>query len=249
MIEFSHISAGYPGREVLSDVSFTVPKGSITALVGPNGCGKTTLLQTACGLIRPAKGEVLLNGKPVGSYKRRELARLMALLPQSREIPAVTVERLAAYGRYPHLGPGGALSAEDRRIAQEALRQAGAWELRHRELRELSGGERQRAYIAMALSQDSEILLLDEPTTYLDIGQKTQVMELIGELNARGRTILAVLHDLPLAFMYSSYVALMDGGKLIAFGSPEETREAAAQVFGVNQALVTLGGRERVVFY
>lgn len=249
MIKFSHISAGYQGREVLSDVSFTVPRGSVTALVGPNGCGKTTLLQTACGLIRPAKGEVLLNGKPVGSYKRRELARLMALLPQSREIPAVTVERLAAYGRYPHLGPGGALSAEDRRIAQEALCQAGAWELRHRELRELSGGERQRAYIAMALCQDSEILLLDEPTTYLDIGQKTQVMELIGELNARGRTILAVLHDLPLAFMYSSRVALMDGGKLIAFGTPNEVREAAARVFGVSQALVTLGGRERVVFY
>lgn len=244
MIEFSQVFAGYPGRGVLFDVSFTVPRGKITALVGPNGCGKTTLLQTACGLIKPSEGEVLLNGKPLGSYKRRELARLMALLPQSREVPAATVERLVAFGRYPH---GDMPTAGG--LVEDALRRAGAWELRHRELRELSGGERQRAYIAMALCQDSEILLLDEPTTYLDIGQKNQVMDLIRGLNARGRTILTVLHDLPLAFSHSDYVALMDGGRLTAFGTPEETREAAARVFGVKQALVTLDGVGQVIFY
>lgn len=249
MIQFDHISAGYPGREVLHDVSFTAPRGKVTALVGPNGCGKTTLLQVACGLIRPSAGEVLLDGKPARSYKRRELARLLALLPQSREVPAVTVERLAAYGRYPHLGPGGVLSASDRQLVEDALRQAGAWELRGRELRELSGGERQRAYIAMALCQDSDILLLDEPTTYLDIGQKNQVMDLVRQLNAQGRTILAVLHDLPLAFAYSDYVAVMSGGRLQAFGAPGDVRESAAQVFGVKQAIVNLDGREQIIFY
>lgn len=249
MISFRKVFAGYPGREVLRDVSFTAPEGKVTSLVGPNGCGKTTLLQTACGLIAPSAGEVLVDGRAVRSYKRRELARLMAVLPQSREVPCLTVERLAAYGRYPHLGPGGVLSAEDREIAERALRQAGAWELRHRELRELSGGERQRAYIAMALCQDSRVLLLDEPTTYLDIGQKNQVMELVRQLNAQGRTILAVLHDLPLAFAYSDLVAVMDGGRLRAFGAPEEVRGAAAEVFGVRQAAVTLDGREQIIFY
>lgn len=245
MIEFRCISAGYPGREVLSNVSFTAPRGKVTALVGPNGCGKTTLLQTACGLIRPTGGEVLVDGRPLGSYKRRELAKKLALLPQAREVPAVTVERLAAFGRYPYGDPRDRVKLR----AEEALRLAGAWELRHRELRELSGGERQRAYIAMALCQDSDALLLDEPTTYLDIGQKNQVMELIRELNSRGRTVLTVLHDLPLAFAYCDYVAVMSGGGLIAFGPPGEVRGAAAKVFGVKQAVVTLEGIERVVFY
>ncbi len=244
MMEFRHITSGYPGRTVLSDVSLTVPRDKITALIGPNGCGKSTLLNTAGGLIKPSAGEILLDGRPLPSYKRRELARLMALLPQSRELPRLTVERLAAFGRYPH---GDMQSAKGQ--IEESLRRAGAWELRHRELRELSGGERQRAYIAMALCQDSELLLLDEPTTYLDIGQKNQVMELVRDLNVQGRTILAVLHDLPLAFMYSDYVALMESGKLTAFGTPDEVREPAAKAFGVKQALVTLEGREQIIFY
>lgn len=244
MMEFRHITSGYPGRTVLSDVSLTVPRGKITALIGPNGCGKSTLLNTAGGLIKPSAGEILLDGRPLPSYKRRELARLMALLPQSRELPRLTVERLAAFGRYPH---GDMQSAKGQ--IEESLRRTGAWELRHRELRELSGGERQRAYIAMALCQDSGLLLLDEPTTYLDIGQKNQVMELVRDLNVQGRTILAVLHDLPLAFMYSDYVALMESGKLTAFGTPDEVREPAAKAFGVKQALVTLEGREQIIFY
>ncbi len=184
MMEFRHITSGYPGRTVLSDVSLTVPRDKITALIGPNGCGKSTLLNTAGGLIKPSAGEILLDGRPLPSYKRRELARLMALLPQSRELPRLTVERLAAFGRYPH---GDMQSAKGQ--IEESLRRTGAWELRHRELRELSGGERQRAYIAMALCQDSGLLLLDEPTTYLDIGQKNQVMELVRDLNVQGRTI------------------------------------------------------------
>jgi len=249
VIRFDHICAGYPGRAVLHDISFTAPRGKITSLVGPNGCGKTTLLRVAGGLLAPSEGEIWLDGKPAKAYKRKEMARLLAMLPQSREVPSVTVERLAAYGRYPHLGPGGALSLRDRELAEEALRRAGAYELRRRELRELSGGERQRAYIAMALAQDTQALLLDEPTTYLDIGQKNQVMDLVRRLNAQGKTVLAVLHDLPLAFAYSDWVAVMAGGKLQAFGPPEAVREIAAQVFGVHQSIVKLDGKERVIFY
>ena len=116
MRSFEHVSAGYPGREVLHDVSFTAPKCRVTALVGPNGCGKTTLLLIACGLLRPGSGRVLLEGRPISSYSRRELARLISLLPQTREVPSVTVERLTAYGRYPHLGLGKVLSIQDRRL-------------------------------------------------------------------------------------------------------------------------------------
>lgn len=249
MIQFQAVCAGYGGRKAVKGVSFTIPAGKVTALTGPNGCGKTTLLKTACGLIKPISGQVLLDGRQVGGYRRRELARRLAMLPQTREVPAVTVERLAAYGRYPHLGLGRALSARDWERVEAALEEAGAKELRYRELGKLSGGERQRAYIAMALAQDSGCLLLDEPTTYLDIGQKNEVMELIRRLNARGKTVLAVLHDLPLAFAYSDFVAVMDKGELRAFGRPEEVSGTAAEVFGVREAKVPLGGRERILFY
>ncbi len=248
-IVFHRVSGGYPSREVLRQVSFAVPRGKITALIGPNGCGKTTLLKTACGLLRPASGEVLVCGKGVRSYSRRELARILAVLPQTRETPSLTVERLAAYGRYPHMGWGKSLSREDRRLVDAALEEAGASSLRHRELKALSGGERQRAYIAMALAQDSEALLLDEPTTYLDIGQKVQVMELIRALNARGKTVLAVLHDLDLAFGYCDRVAVLEKGELRAFGAPEEAAEAAAKAFGVKFQRLWLDDRERYLFY
>lgn len=249
MIRFEAVCAGYARREAVKSVSFAVPPGKVVALTGPNGCGKTTLLKTACGLIKPSSGQVLLDGKPVGGYRRRELARRLAMLPQTRETPTVTVERLAAYGRYPHLGLGRTLSAQDRERVEAALEEAGAWEFRHRELGKLSGGERQRAYIAMALAQDSSCLLLDEPTTYLDIGQKNEVMELIRKLNAQGKTVLTVLHDLPLAFAYSDFVAVMERGKLRAFGKPEEVSGTAAEVFGVREARVRLDGRERILFY
>lgn len=249
MIRFENIRGGYAGRQVLQGVSLTVPKGKITALVGPNGCGKTTLLRMACGLNTPSEGRVLIEGRSLEQYKRRELARLLAILPQTRETPALTVERLAAYGRYPHMSLGSRLSSRDRERVEEALREAGVWELRERELRSLSGGERQRAYIAMALAQDSQALLLDEPTTYLDIGQKKEVMELARRLNARGKTILAVLHDLSLAFSCSDYVAVMAEGELKAFGTPEEVSARTAEIFGVKETRIRLEDRDSVLFY
>lgn len=250
MIEFRNVGAGYPGRRVVEAVSFRAPKGKITALIGPNGCGKTTLLRTACGLLAPSAGQVLLDGKPVEGYRRRERARLAALLPQIRETPSITVERLAAHGRYPHLSFGRDLTARDREIVEQALEAAGVRELRGRELGELSGGERQRAYIAMALAQDSQALLLDEPTTYLDIGQQYEVLELVKRLNGQGRTVLMVLHDLSLAFAYSHFIALLAGGRLEAFGTAEEVFQSGAAdlAFGVKGRRVEIDGKQKYVF-
>lgn len=251
MIEFQNICAGYGGRAVVRNISFTAPKGKITSLIGPNGQGKTTLLRTAGGLLAPQAGRVMLDGRPVDSYRRRELARLAAMLPQVRETPAITVQRLAAHGRYPHLGFGRELTQTDRELVERAMEEAGVQTLRNRELASLSGGERQRAYIAMALAQDREALLLDEPTTYLDIGQRYEVLELIRRLNARGKTVLMVLHDLALAFSYSDCVALIDGGALRAFGSAGEVFQSGMveSTFGVKAARLPIDGKERYVFY
>ncbi len=251
MIEFQNVTAGYPGRTVVDSVSFLAPKGRITALIGPNGCGKTTLLKTACGLLSPSSGQVLLNGRPTASYRRRERARWAALLPQTRETPAITVERLVAHGRYPHLGFARDLSAGDRILIEKAMEDAGVLDLRRRELASLSGGERQRAYIAMALAQDSQALLLDEPTTYLDIGQQYEILELIQRLNRQGKTVLMVLHDLPLSFAYSHWTALLVKGRLVAYGPSEEVflSRAADQAFGVSGRKLRLDGKDRYLFF
>ncbi len=251
MIQFQNVSAGYAGRTVVREVSFIVPRGSVASLIGPNGQGKTTLLRTAGGLLKPQAGRVLLNGKPAGDYRRRELAQLAAVLPQVRETPAITVERLAAHGRYPHLGFGRELASRDRELVERAMEEAGVQDLRRRELASLSGGERQRAYIAMALAQDSQVLLLDEPTTYLDVGQRYEVLELVRRLNAQGRTVLMVLHDLSLAFGYSDYVALVDRGELRAFGRARAVFEsgAAEAAFGVKAACLPVEGKERYLFF
>ncbi len=251
MIQFHQISVGYGSRAVVKQVSFIAPRGQITSLIGPNGCGKTTLLKTACNLLRPSGGQVLFMERPVSQLSRRELAQLAALLPQTREIPAITVERLVAHGRYPHLSFGRQLTALDREKIAGAMEWTGVQDLAHRELQTLSGGERQRAYIALALAQDSEILLLDEPTTYLDIDQKYQVMDLVARLRDRGKTVLMVLHDLPLAFAYSDYIAVLGEGELKAFGPAEEVFQAGAAqaVFHVQGKKLSVDGREYYLFY
>lgn len=247
MIQFQNVSAGYAGRTVVREVSFTVPRGSVASLIGPNGQGKTTLLRTAGGLLKPQAGRVLLNGKPAGDYRRRELAQLAAVLPQVRETPAITVERLAAHGRYPHLGFGRELASRDRELVERAMEEAGVQDLRRRELASLSGGERQRAYIAMALAQDSQVLLLDEPTTYLDVGCQLEVMALARRLAEEGRAVVMVLHDLTLALRYAHRTALLWEGRVRQTGTPEElyTGEALERVMGVSLGRVETeeGGR------
>ena len=235
MLELRGIAAGYGGTPVLREVSFTVPKGSLTALIGPNGCGKTTLLRAAARQLPLLAGEILLDGRPVSSYGRTEFARKAAFMPQVRSVPAITAGALVAHGRFPHLGFSRRLRPEDRAAVQAAMEATGVADWDNRDLRALSGGERQRVYLAMALAQDTDLILLDEPTTYLDPGRQFELLDLIASLPGRGKTVVMVLHDLSHALRYSTQLLLLEQGRLVQRGTPEELYAGGQldRVFGI----------------
>ncbi len=235
MLELRGIAAGYGGTPVLREVSFTVPKGSLTALIGPNGCGKTTLLRAAARQLPLLAGEILLDGRPVSSYGRTEFARKAAFMPQVRSVPAITAGALVAHGRFPHLGFSRRLRLEDRAAVQAAMEATGVADWANRDLRALSGGERQRVYLAMALAQDTDLILLDEPTTYLDPGRQFELLDLIASLPGRGKTVVMVLHDLSHALRYSTQLLLLEQGRLVQRGTPEELYAGGQldRVFGI----------------
>lgn len=222
MLEFVDLRAGYDGAEKLHGLSALLERGRLCAIVGPNGCGKSTLLKCAAGLLRPTAGEILLNGRALSGVSERERARLLAYMPQSRIAPDISVRRLAAHGRYPYLKWGQSLSSEDRRIVDSAIERVHLAEYARRSVSSLSGGERQRAYLAMMLAQQTQVMLLDEPTTYLDLSAQFALMELLRELRCEGRCIAVVLHDLALALEYADEILLLRQGELIAAGTPEE---------------------------
>ncbi len=235
MLELRGIAAGYGGTPVLREVSFTVPKGSLTALIGPNGCGKTTLLRAAARQLPLLAGEIVLDGRPVSSYGRTEFARKAAFMPQVRSVPAITAGALVAHGRFPHLGFSRRLRPEDRAAVQAAMEATGVADWANRDLRALSGGERQRVYLAMALAQDADLILLDEPTTYLDPGRQFELLDLIASLPGRGKTVVMVLHDLSHALRYSTQLLLLEQGRLVQQGTPEELYAGGQldRVFGI----------------
>ena len=235
MLELRGIAAGYGGTPVLREVSFTVPKGSLTALIGPNSCGKTTLLRAAARQLPLLAGEILLDGRPVSSYGRTEFARKAAFMPQVRSVPAITAGALVAHGRFPHLGFSRRLRPEDRAAVQAAMEATGVADWANRDLRALSGGERQRVYLAMALAQDTDLILLDEPTTYLDPGRQFELLDLIASLPGRGKTVVMVLHDLSHALRYSTQLLLLEQGRLVQRGTPEELYAGGQldRVFGI----------------
>ena len=235
MLELRGIAAGYGGTPVLREVSFTVPKGSLTALIGPKGCGKTTLLRAAARQLPLLAGEILLDGRPVSSYGRTEFARKAAFMPQVRSVPAITAGALVAHGRFPHLGFSRRLRPEDRAAVQAAMEATGVADWANRDLRALSGGERQRVYLAMALAQDTDLILLDEPTTYLDPGRQFELLDLIASLPGRGKTVVMVLHDLSHALRYSTQLLLLEQGRLVQRGTPEELYAGGQldRVFGI----------------
>ena len=251
MIELDRVTAGYPGRPVLQDIRLGFETGEITSLIGPNGCGKTTLLRAACGLLPLQGGQVLYDGKPLGKFGRKEFARLVAILPQTRDIPSIRAGQLVAHGRYPHLSFGRDLTQADREKIRWAMEVTGTTALQNKELSQLSGGERQRVYLAMTLSQDTDILFLDEPTTYLDIGQKFEVMELVRQIHRMGKTVVMVLHDLPLAFSYSHQVVVLEKGRLAAQGPADQVFASGvpARVFGVKSQALEVDGRQEYFFY
>lgn len=235
MIECKNICAGYRNVTILHDLTFTIPTGGLVSIIGPNGCGKTTLLRTMAKQIPPQSGTVLYDGVDIATISRKDLARTAAFLPQVRPIPSISVQALVSHGRFPHLGFSRTLRPEDRIAVQRAMEQTGITPWANRSLDSLSGGERQRVYLAMALAQETDIIFLDEPTTYLDLHYQFDLLELLQQLQRSGKTIVMVLHDLSLALRYSTQVVLMDQGQLLFSDSPQALRstDLLAQTFHV----------------
>lgn len=236
------VTLAYDEAAVISDLSVEVPGDRITSVVGPNGCGKSTLLRSLARLMRPRGGAIYLDGDAIAKLPTREVAKRLGILPQSPTVPeGLTVRELAAQGRYPHQSWLRQWSKEDERAVEKALETTGVGELADRSLDTLSGGQRQRAWIAMALAQETEILLLDEPTTFLDMAHQIEVLQLLEHLNLEeGRTILMVLHDLNIASRYSHHMIALSGGRVFAAGPPGEvvTPGMLAEVFGVEADVV-----------
>ena len=233
MLEAKNLSAGYPGRAVLAGVSLAARPGRVLALLGPNGCGKSTLLRTMAGLLPPLGGEVLLDGRR--DYSPRQAAQRVAYLPQSRTAPNITVRRLVLHGRFPYLSYPRRYGREDYEAVDRALAAADALDLADRPLPELSGGQRQKAYLAMALAQETEAILMDEPTTFLDIRHQLEVLALVRRLAEEGRGVVLALHDLCLALTAADDVAVLGEGRLLALGGPEAVyqRKVLERVMGV----------------
>lgn len=235
MIELSHVFAGYGDTPILQDITLTVPAGAVTAIIGPNGCGKTTLLRCLSGQLPCTEGSITVFGKPLPQYGRKELAKTLAILPQTRDVPALTVEAMVQHGRYPHLGFHRQLTSADQAAVRRAMAQADVADLAKKPLRELSGGQRQRAYIAMALAQDTPIILLDEPTTHLDLNRQFELLALIRQLQKAGKTVVMVLHDLDHALRFSDRVILLNAGRLVQAGTPEDLLQSGkiADIFDI----------------
>lgn len=242
-LETRNLGAGYEKRVILEDVSLSLPAGKITAIVGGNASGKSTLLRTLARILQPKSGAVLLDGQSVHQMKSRKLAQVMGLLPQSPIAPeGIAVADLVGRGRHPHQGLFSRWSAEDDRAVARALAATGTEELAERDLDTLSGGQRQRVWIAMALAQETDLLLLDEPTTFLDVAHQVEVLDLLVDLNtAQGTTIVMVLHDLNLAARYADHLIAVGDGGIRAEGPPAEvlTEGLVKTVFGLSCRIVS----------
>lgn len=235
MLEVKQLCAGYPGKQVLQQADMTIPKGKLTVILGPNGCGKTTLLKTLCGILPAEAGQVQLDGENILALPQRMLAQKTAYLAQGGNIPDITVGRLVLHGRFPYLSYPRRYRKEDYARAQSAMEAMGIADLADTKLQKLSGGQRQKAYIAMALVQDTPVLLLDEPTTYLDISHQFTLMRQAKHLAQQGKTVVMVIHDLAHAFQTGDYMILMGHGRVAAEGAPEKIYRSgiAETIFGV----------------
>lgn len=235
MLELLNLSAGYGGEDKISGVSLRFEAGRVYAVVGKNGCGKSTLLKACAAVLNPSAGNILLDDRELAQYAPMERARKLSYLPQNRSAPGISAGRMTEHGCYPRLGHPRKLSREDKSAVDEAMRRMDVHHLRHKSMKELSGGECQRVYMAMQLAQDATIMLLDEPTTYMDIEYQLSLMSLLKELARRGKTIVMVLHDLQQALKYADAIIAMEDGKIISVGSGDEMLASGAleRIFNV----------------
>lgn len=236
------VTLGYGDRTVVEDLSVLIPPGRITVIVGANACGKSTLLRSMARLLQPSAGRVLLDGKDLHRLPTKAVARTLGLLPQSPIAPeGIAVADLVARGRHPYQRVLGRWTPTDDAAVAAALEATGTAELADRSVDELSGGQRQRVWIAMALAQETEILLLDEPTTFLDVSHQVEVLDLLTDLNrSRGTTVVMVLHDLNLAARYADHLVALSAGRVVAEGPPSDvvTESLVQDVFGMESRVI-----------
>ncbi|MGW4766497.1 ABC transporter ATP-binding protein [Nocardia sp. NPDC004278] len=247
------VTLGYGDRVIVDGLSIDIAPGVVTTVIGPNGCGKSTMLRALGRLLRPQQGRILLDGKAISSMKTKDVARIVGMLPQSPVAPeGLTVADLVARGRHPHQSWIRQWSATDEDEVISALAATGIADLADRTLDELSGGQRQRAWISMALAQGTDILLLDEPTTYLDLAHSVEVLDLVDRLHdEHGRTVVMVLHDLNLAIRYSDRLIVMRDGRIVAQGAPADIINVALlrEVFDLDASVLEdpVSGRPMIV--
>ncbi|WP_405154234.1 ABC transporter ATP-binding protein [Paenibacillus sp. FSL K6-0108] len=241
-LETSKLDIAYEERLIVDNLNIQIPQGKITALVGANGSGKSTILKTMARIMNPKAGSVLLDGKSIHKQSTREVAKQLAILPQNPTAPeGLTVTELVSYGRFPYQKGFGSMRAEDKRMIEWAIEVTGMTEFHDRPIDQLSGGQRQRAWIAMALAQETDILFLDEPTTFLDMAHQLEVLQLLEQLNATAnRTIVMVVHDLNHASRYAHHMIGIKKGKAIATGSPVEVMncDVLREVFNIEADIV-----------
>lgn len=246
------VTVGYGGRVVIDDLDVSIPSRLITTIIGPNGCGKSTLLRTLTRLLRPTSGTVVLDGDDIARLRTRDVAKKLGLLPQAPVAPeGLTVADLVARGRHPHQSWLRQWSSDDADVVERALAMTGVSELADRPVDSLSGGQRQRVWISMTLAQGTDLLLLDEPTTYLDLAHAIDVLDLVDDLHESGRTVVMVLHDLNLATRYSDNLIVMREGAILAQGHPRDviTADLLREAFGLRAEVIDdpVGDRPLIV--
>jgi len=241
MISTTNLTVSYADQTIINDLSLTLQKGKITALIGPNGCGKSTLLKSLSRINKSTVDQVRLKGQPLSAYPEKQLAQQMSLLPQMLITPeGITVQRLVEYGRSPYLSHWGKLDQQDKEMVANAMQQTRVTEFAQQTVESLSGGQRQRAWIAMILAQDTDIVMLDEPTTYLDLSHQIELMKLMQAMKKQGKTVIVVLHDLNQACRYCDHLVVMKDGDLIAEGPPQNvfTESLLRDVFSLNAKVI-----------